>query len=156
MELDLSYISHGRINGVFKTPTKENKLSNEYTQLFKNKFMDDIQTLANTFNTQDKDIDGYNLNCIFKQWYVYTNFRNGWPLYNPLKNKMQLIDLCYMGIETEPKMNLIIKNPTIDKAFLESCVGQKTILIFYGRNSYHYTKCDKESYYLSDATKGGF
>ena len=144
-EIDLSCVSHGRINGAFKTPTKENKLRNEYAQLFKNKCMKDIR-------------EAFNLNGNFKQWYVYTNFKNGWPLHNPLKigEELNLVDICYMGIETEPKMNLIIKNPTIDKAFLKSCVGQKTILIFYGRNSYHYTKCDKESYYLSDATKGDF
>ena len=153
MEIDLTYVSHGRINGSFIVPTKENMLSNEYTKIFKKTFMNSIQMLANTFIKSGEDIEEYNLNGDFNQCYIYTNFRNGWPLYNPLKNKRDLINLCYMGIETEDKMNLIIKNPKIDKAFLESCVGQKTLLIFYGRNSYHYTKCDKESYYLSDVPK---
>ena len=144
INLDLDNIDYGGINGNFIYPTKENRLCDKYKYIFNHNFKDQVTIVLNSFGRS---------NCKLKintQSYIYNNFRNGWPLYNPLKNNRKLIDLCYMGTEGENEIKLIIKNPIIDKNLLIDSLRKKIIIIFYGKNCYHYTKCDKESYYMND------
>jgi len=65
-------------------------------------------------------------------------------------SKVSLIDICYMGGENDTKISIILKNPEIDVEYLKECIGKKKIIMFYSKDSYHYTKCDKESYYVKD------
>ena len=58
-----------------------------------------------------------------------------------------------MGRESDTKINIILKNPEINIEFLKGCLGKKKIIMFYSKNCYHYTKCDKESYYVKDSVK---
>lgn len=148
IDLDLSNVNYKNIQGKFIYPTKENNVSTEYKFLFNNNFKDDIEKIGNSFNNLN--------NYKFKnntQWFVYDNYRNGWPLYNPLKNRRDLIDLCYMGNDGELTMKIILKNPLFNKLFLENTFGKKKIIIFYSRGCYHYTKCDKDSYFVQDKKK---
>lgn len=151
INLDLSNINYENIIGQFIEPTKDNKLSSTYNRLFKNYFMDEIQETAYSFNNFKKD-NKYKINE-FEKMYIYNNFRNGWPLHNPLKipNNRKLQQLCYMGYNANKNFKIILKNPIIDKPFLNNCIQKKkVIIIFYSRNSYHYTKCDLQCYYIED------
>ena len=78
------------------------------------------------------------------------NYRNGWPLYNPMSNTRESIDLCYLGVENGNYIDVILKNPSIDREYLENIIGTKTIIIFYSREGYHYTKLDKKSSFIRD------
>lgn len=150
IDLDLSNINFENLNGVFIEPTKYNKLSSTYNKIFLKYFMDKIQETAYSFNNFKKD-KKYKINKL-SQWYIYNNYRNGWPLHNPFtipKNR-ELQQLCYMGYNNETNFKIILKNPIIDKDFLDKCIEQKVILIFYSKKSYHYTKCDFKSYYIED------
>ena len=121
----------------FKIPTKENKLSRYY----KNKFLTEYDIdLIDIWN-------GYYGNNIT---YIMNNYRNGWPLYNPMSNTRESIDLCYLGVENGNYIDVILKNPSIDREYLENIIGTKTIIIFYSREGYHYTKLDKKSSFIRD------
>ena len=47
-----------------------------------------------------------------------------------------------MGDVNKKYIEVIIKNPSINKEELESYCGKNIILMFYSRNGYHYTKMD--------------
>jgi hypothetical protein len=152
--LDLSNIEYNDIKNRFVVPTKNNGLSEQYKHLFENHFRNELQKFAQSFTSNE--IDNYNFHRI---WYILDNYRNSWPLHNPIKmknqlinicSKVSLIDICYMGGENDTKISIILKNPEIDVEYLKECIGKKKIIMFYSKDSYHYTKCDKESYYVKD------
>ena len=62
------------------------------------------------------------------------------PYLFPPNRKFQ--DICYMGDVNKKYIEVIIKNPSINKEELESYCGKNIILMFYSRNGYHYTKMD--------------
>lgn len=150
IDLDLHNIHYGRINGKFICPTKSNKLSETYKYLFNNNFNKEIRHVLKSFNGTKLELELKLKLDLLKQSYIYNNFRNGWGLYNPLRNNRDLLDICYMGTEGESPIKLIIKNPSIDKKKLIDTLKKKILIIFYAKNNYHYTKCDKESYYMND------
>ena len=56
-----------------------------------------------------------------------------------------------MGYNNDTHFKIILKNPIIDRDYLNRCIERKkVIIIFYSRNCYHYTKCFSDSYYIED------
>ena len=148
IDLDLTNINNSIINGTFIEPTKDNKLSKIYAELFKKKFIDQIQQLAYSFNNNNKN-SNYEINK-FTQWYILNNYRNGWPLHNPLTNNKELIDICYKGYDKK-YIRLILKNPIINRNYLNRYINTNNIIIlFYSKKCFHYSKCERKSYYIED------
>ena len=117
-----------------------------YKSIFVDKgyFKQQIEDLGKHF-TKD-----FKINNTIVTSYILNNYRNGWALYNPYYITRELQDICYMGNETENYIDIILKNSTINKEILKQFIGSKTIVVYYSRNGYHYTKMDKENYYIKD------
>lgn len=140
LEIDISDIMTNEIKGKFIAPTKINSLTNLYKNLFINNFHEKI-------NQQFKILDTSKLTI----WYILPTFRNAWPLHNPLLKMRKSIDLCYLSNEGSNKIGLVIKNPALNQDNLSQYLNKKVILLFYSKNCFHYTKFDKESYYIHDS-----
>lgn len=141
LRIDLS-----KINAKFKVPTKENKLSKTYKNIFTSNYHEEIEDLGKSFIDQEYKI---NINNI---WYVMPNYRNAWPLHNPLSFTIyrEQIDLIYFSQENEEYIDIVLINRKMDYEYLRKLNGKKKIIIFYSKNSYHFTKCDTDNYYLVD------
>ena len=138
-----------KINQKFKIPKQTNDESRKYKILFNTYFKNDIEKLGRTFI--DKN---YILN-IEKIWYIYSNFRNAWLLHNPLSITKETVDLSYLADEDSDYIDIILKNDNYSPTILQEYQNrkQKNLIIFYGRNSYHYTRSDINSYYIVDKKK---
>jgi hypothetical protein len=98
----------------------------------------------------------------YKQWHIYKNYRNAWPLHNPLniefinKNKQgemvkrDVPHVCYMGEENGNYIDIIVRNIKMNSTELKKLKGTKTVIIFYARGCYNYIKCDEHCYIIND------
>tara|TARA_Y100000991_G_scaffold97069_1_gene73212 strand:- start:51 stop:2360 length:2310 start_codon:yes stop_codon:yes gene_type:complete len=95
-----------------------------------------------------------------RQWKIYSNYRNAWPLHNPL-SIYDSIDqkripplICYKENKNNKNLiDIIIRNHNYGRKELKSMEGNKIIIVFYGKDCYHYVNCDQEQYYLNDIFK---
>lgn len=88
------------------------------------------------------------------QWFIYENYRNAWPLHNPLDLPRESPLICYKkNKDTKHMIDIIVRNYNYGKKELQELKGKKYIILFYGKDCYHYVNCDQEQYYLSDKFK---
>ena len=127
--------------------------------MFKDLFANEMKEKVDSFFKDKLNIpkkDEYRI------WHVYNNYRNAWPLHNPLniqfftKSKQgelierKLADICYMGEMNGNYIDIILRNNRYDSKTLKQFKGTKTIIIFYAKGSYNYVKCDQKCYMVED------
>ena len=54
-----------------------------------------------------------------------------------------------LNLEKE-SIKLIFRNQSIDLNNLDSYINTKTLILFYGRECYHYIKCDELNCFIFD------
>ena len=130
-----------------REPLPEGKLfplkPKEFAQeLFKNDFKGIITEMFTNFNIKEET---------YTQWHIYNNYRNAWPLHNPLNiGKRVVPHIFYMGEENGNYIDIIVRNIKMDSTELKKLKGTKTIIIFYARGCYNYIKCDEHCYIIND------
>ena len=154
----IKYSIHKKIqlpnNISFVQPIDENiNYRKIYKKLFLNELKSDINNCLSYF---DSEIDNENSN----QHYVRNNYKNGWPLHNPLninyKNKKgekinrKIPNICYMGNNNDNYINIIVRNINYDYETLINMKGTCKIILFYSKDCYNYIKCDEEYYMIND------
>tara|TARA_B100000767_G_scaffold48942_1_gene43889 strand:+ start:1375 stop:3645 length:2271 start_codon:yes stop_codon:yes gene_type:complete len=122
--------------------------SNMAHELFNNQFKSIIKDMFLKIRSKTKEDPKR-----YHRHHVYNNYRNGWPLHNPINfgiNERNIPEICYLGIEGDSYINIIVRNIELDINSLEKYKGTKNILLFYSRGYYSFVKCDEEIYFMDD------
>ena len=83
--------------------------------------------------------------------YIYSDFRQAWPLHNPLNINSNIDrnvpDICYKGDAGDCNIDIIHRK--LYPNFSEHDIT-KSIIIFYGKTSYHYVICNENYSVIND------